>query len=201
MEPSAAGMILGLGERVMGHNGGPNEAMRMVIDPNDGRFSKMRRVSNTSTPPGGSEGGWIGSDGQIVDPREIVSRQGEEIHRLKQSNEWLQHELASVKNALNELIGAMTEKERMDVQRRRKALAGGSSNGGVQEPNSSALDASRSTGTDLPVDANGFYAGNSAMAASMLGTIESVQAAVVAASGGAPAGNHDAHHGLSLIHI
>ena len=196
LEPSAAGMILGLGERVMGHNGGPNEAMRMVIDPNDGRFSKMRRVSNTSTPPGGSEGGWIGSDGQIVDPREIVSRQGEEIHRLKQSNEWLQHELASVKNALNELIGAMTEKERMDVQRRRKALAGGSSNGGVQEPNSSALDASRSTGTDLPVDANGFYAGNNSMAASMLGTIESVQAAVVAASVGAPAGHLDAHHGL-----
>ena len=118
--------------------------------------------------------------------REIVSRQAEEIHRLKQSNEWLQHELASVKNALNELIGAMTEKERMEVQRRRKALAGIVQWG----------DASRSTGTDLPVDANGFYAGNSAMAASMLGTIESVQAAVVAASGGAPAGNHDAHHGL-----
>ena len=186
LEP-AAGMILGSGEqRAMGA-GGPNEATRMIINPNDERFRKMRRVSNTSTSPGGSASAWIGSDGQIVDPREIVSRQAEEIHRLKQSNEWLQHELASVKNALNELIGAMTEKERMEVQRRRKALAGGSSNGG---------DASRSTGTDLPVDANGFYAGNSAMAASMLGTIESVQAAVLAASGGAPAGNHDAHHGL-----
>ena len=34
------------------------------------------------------------------------------------------------------------------------------------------------------------------MAASMLGTIESVQAAVVAASVGASAGHLDAHHGL-----
>ena len=176
LEP-AAGVILGLGERpaVMGA-GRPNEATRMVIDPNDGRFSKMRRVSNTSTSPGGSAGAWIGSDGQIVDPREIVTRQGEEIHRLKQSNEWLQRELALVKNAINELIGAMTEKERMDVQRRRKALAGGSSDGGEQ------LDASRSTGTDLPVDANGFFSGNSSMAATMLGTIESVQAAALKAS-------------------
>ena len=58
LEPAAAGSILGLGERpaVMGA-GRVTEATRMVIDPNDGRFSKMRRVSNTSTSPGGSAGG------------------------------------------------------------------------------------------------------------------------------------------------
>ena len=49
--------------------GGADMSVRMVLDQ-DGRFSKMRRVSNTSTSPGGS-GGWIGADGQIcVDPME-----------------------------------------------------------------------------------------------------------------------------------
>ena len=122
-----------------------------------------------------------------------MTRQGEEIHRLKQSNEWLQHELALVKNALNELIGVMTEKERMEVQLRRKALAGGSSVGGHAEQ----LDASRSTGTDVPVDANGFFSGNSSMAATMLGTIESVQAAAVAASN-VSNGPGDSHRGLPV---
>ena len=55
--------------------GGADMSVRMVLDQ-DGRFSKMRRVSNTSTSPGGSggwSGGWIGGDGQIcLDPMETV---------------------------------------------------------------------------------------------------------------------------------
>lgn len=165
--------------------GGADMSVRMVLDQ-DGRFSKMRRVSNTSTSPGGS-GGWIGGDGQIcVDPMEIVSRQREEIHRLKQQNDVLHRDLTSVKSALSGLLSMMTDKEKLDIQQRRKGAAAAARDGGHSQGQygSDTSGALRSTETDVPVDANGFYAGpNASIAGSMLHTIESVHAAAAGVVG------------------
>ena len=164
--------------------GGADMYVRMVLDQ-DGRFSKMRRVSNTSTSPGGS-GGWIGGDGQFCfDPMETVSRQREEIHRLKQQNDVLHRDLTSVKSALSGLISTMTDKEKLDIQQRRKGAAAASRDGGhSRQYGSDTSGALRSTETDVPVDANGFYAGPIAsISGSMLHTIESVHAAAAGVVG------------------
>jgi hypothetical protein len=118
---------------------------------------------------------------------EIVSRQGEEIHRLKQQNDVLHRDLTSVKSALSGLLSMMTDKEKLDIQQRRKGAAaasrdpGGHSQGQYGSDTSGAL---RSTETDVPVDANGFYAGpNASISGSMLHTIESVHAAAAGVIG------------------
>ena len=166
--------------------GGADMSVRMVLDQ-DGRFSKMRRVSNTSTSPGGS-GGWIGADGQIcVDPMETrVAAAGgdspfEAAERRAASRPHVGEERAEwppIDDDGQGEAGHPAAKKGCGggVTRSRRAFAG--------QYGSDTSGALRSTETDVPVDANGFYAGpNASISGSMLHTIESVHAAAAGVVG------------------
>ena len=166
--------------------GGADMSVRMVLDQ-DGRFSKMRRVSNTSTSPGGS-GGWIGADGQIcVDPMETrVAAAGgdspfEAAERRAASRPHVGEERAEwppIDDDGQGEAGHPAAKKGCGggVTRSRRAFAG--------QYGSDTSGALRSTETDVPVDANGFYAGpNASISGSMLHTIESVHAAAAGVIG------------------